>query len=285
MLAAVGSYLHAKHQAGKWLLRIEDLDPPREVLGAADNILRTLDKFGLHWDEEVSYQSQRHHLYAEALAELKQKNKLYPCSCSRKIIKQNGAQPGKIGLVYPGSCRQNKDISSENWKNCSIRLQVNQNNIHFIDQLQGKVTQQLATDIGDVTLKRADSLYAYHLAVVVDDYLQDITHIVRGFDLLDCTPIQIYLQRCLNYTTPDYAHLPIIVNQRNEKLSKQSHASSIENESPSQLLFHILTLLKQHPPSELVDGSKEEVLNWAIQHWNIQACAGHTFLTTSRAKP
>ncbi len=276
MLAAVGSYLHAKHQAGKWLLRIEDLDPPREVPGAADNILRTLDKFGLHWDETVSYQSQRHHLYAEALAELKQKNKLYPCDCSRKSIQKNGARPGKIGLVYPGSCRQKKETASINWKNHAIRLHVNQKNIHFIDQLQGKITQQLTTDIGDITLKRADSLYAYHLAVVVDDYLQGITHIVRGFDLLECTPIQIYLQSCLDYTTPDYTHLPIIVNHQNEKLSKQTHASSIENKSPSLLLFHLLTLLKQHPPSELIDASKEEVLAWAIQHWNIQACAGDT---------
>lgn len=273
MLTAVGSYLQAKHNNGSWLVRIEDLDPPREMPGAADNILRALENYGLYWDEEISYQSQRHEYYRDALQELDQLKLLYPCSCSRKTIQENGAQAGKIGLVYPGTCRHNKD---NRWKKKAIRIKVSNKKLQFNDLIQGKISQHLATDIGDISLQRADGLYAYHIAVVVDDYLQNITEIVRGYDLLNCTPIQIYLQQCLNYKIPQYAHLPILVNANNEKLSKQTGAKSIENESPTSILLLILELLNQNPPQELKDATKNEMLSWAIEHWNIHACSTQT---------
>ena len=276
MLTAVGSYLQAKHNNGQWLVRMEDLDPPREMSGAADNILRTLENFGLYWDEEINYQSQRYEFYRDALQQLEQQKLLYPCSCSRKSIQENGAIAGKIGLVYPGTCRHKKDTR---WKNKAIRINVPNQTLRFKDLIQGDITQQLATDIGDISLQRANGLYAYHIAVVVDDYLQNITEIVRGYDLLSCTPIQIYLQQCLNYQLPRYIHLPIIVNKNNEKLSKQTGAKSIENESPAPILLLILQLLKQNPPTELKDANKHELLTWAIKHWNIDACTEQTIKT------
>jgi len=276
MLTAVGSYLQAKHNNGKWLVRMEDLDPPRQIPGAADNILRTLEKFGLHWDEEILYQSQHHEYYRDALHQLKEQELIYPCSCSRKSIHESGATTGKIGLIYPGTCRNNIETS---WKNKSIRINVPNDKLQFIDLIQGNISQQLDIDIGDIILQRADSLFAYHIAVVVDDYLQNITEIVRGYDLLNCTPIHIHLQQCLNYTSPKYAHLPIIVDKHNVKLSKQTGANSIENESPSDILLKVLTLLNQNPPRELVDATKYEILIWATQHWNILANSTQTNIT------
>lgn len=273
LLTAVGSYLQAKHNNGLWLVRMEDIDPPREMPGAADNILRTLEHYGLHWDEEVCYQSKRHSFYHDALQQLQQQKLTYPCNCSRKSIQENGAEAGKIGFVYPGICR-NKDHSTE--KNCTTRINVFDNKIQFDDLLQGPLSQNLTTDIGDIVLQRTDGLYAYHIAVIVDDYLQEITEIVRGFDLLNCTPIQIYLQQCLNYKPPNYAHLPIIVNSKNEKLSKRTGASSIEKEAPAPTLLLILKLLKQNPPKELADANRDEILSWAIKHWDIHACSGKT---------
>jgi len=276
MLTAVGSYLQAKHRNGKWLVRMEDLDPPREMPGAADNILRTLENFGLYWDEEICYQSQRYEIYRDALQQLDQQKLLYPCGCSRKTIQENGAVAGKIGLVYPGTCRHKKDTK---WKNNTIRINVPNQKLQFEDLIQGNISQQLATDIGDISLQRADGLYAYHIAVTVDDYLQKITEVVRGYDLLSCTPIQIYLQQCLNYQLPEYIHLPIIVNACNEKLSKQTGAKSIENELPNATLLLILQLLKQNPPTELKDANKHEILAWGIKHWDVQACSAQTIKT------
>jgi glutamyl-Q tRNA(Asp) synthetase len=271
MLTAVGSFLQARHQTGNWLVRMEDLDPPREMPGAADNILHTLEGFGLHWDEEVIYQSQRETYYQDALNQLQQHNLLYPCRCSRKKIQEFGAVVGKIGLIYPGTCRQ---ASHHPWEQSAIRIKVNNHNTQFYDLIQGNISQQLAIDTGDINLKRADGIFAYHLAVVVDDHLQNITEIVRGYDLLQCTPIQIFLQQQLNYKIPDYIHLPIIVNQNNEKLSKQTGASSIENDQPEKVLIQILNLLNQNPPTELAYANKDEILDWGIKHWDINACTG-----------
>ncbi|HFE38418.1 MAG TPA: tRNA glutamyl-Q(34) synthetase GluQRS [Gammaproteobacteria bacterium] len=273
LLTAVGSYLQAKHHNGKWLLRIDDLDPPREVPGASDNIRRTLEKFGLYWDEDVCYQSQQAPGYQAALEQLKQKNLLYPCDCSRKTIQNQGAIPGKIGLVYPGRCRHRNDIL---WENKAIRIRVLNKKQCMTDLLQGQLVQDLAKEVGDICLKRADGLFSYHIASVVDDNLQGITEVVRGFDLLQCSPIQIYLQQCLNYTTPTYAHLPIVVNEHNEKLSKQTIAESVESREPATLLFDILRLLKQNPPGSLINATRDEILNWAIENWNLTACKMQT---------
>lgn len=281
MLTAVGSYLQAKHHRGTWLVRIEDLDPPREVKGSASKILRTLEKFGLYWDESICYQSQQQNFYLDALNDLSKKKLLYPCSCSRKLLQLQGVSSGKIGLTYSGNCR-NKSLEISN--NHAIRLKVDHTDIQFHDQLQGTIQQNLQHDIGDISLKRADGLYTYHLAVVVDDYQQGITEIVRGVDLLRCTPVQNYLQQQLNFSTPHYAHLPIVVNEKNKKLSKKIDAEDIENKSPTELLLLILTLLNQNPPTALVEATKEEILTWAIKHWRLASCTSKTITYASKDK-
>ncbi len=265
LLAALGSYLQARQQGGKWLLRIEDLDPPREIAGAADDIQRTLEYFHLYWDDRVVYQSQRLDHYRAALEDLNKKHLIYPCSCSRKTI-QPLAHPGPLGMVYPGTCR-NKRVSLS--ARHSLRLRVADKNIAFMDKRFGPVSLNLAKEIGDVNLFRADGYFAYHLAVVVDDYLQGVSEIVRGSDLILHSPLHIYLQQCLGYPVPDYLHLPILVNEQGEKLSKQTGAQAIARERPEQTLLQLLTLLGQNPSEELQDANTDEILQWAVTHWNI----------------
>jgi len=269
MLSALGSYLQAKSQKGKWLVRIEDIDPPREVKGAALNILNTLEAFGLYWDEDVTFQSKRYDYYRDTLEQLKIQKLLYPCSCSRKQVQQT-TRLGRIGFIYPGFCRH-KPLALKSVY--AHRLLAADSIISFEDLIQGTVTQSLYEDIGDVVLLRADGYYAYHLAVVVDDYLQNITEIVRGCDLIDSTTIHIYLQQCLGYTTPNYAHLPIIVNKNNEKLSKQTGARAIDSNQIEATLIKLLQMLGQKPPIELKDATKYEILRWAEENWTLNNCS------------
>lgn len=267
LLAALASYLEAKTQGGLWLVRMEDLDKPREVAGAANHILNTLEKFGLEWDGEVVYQSQRSELYQEALNQIKAKSLIYQCSCSRKEIadsyNQRPVQHGIDGLIYPGTCRD----KSSTFKPYAERIKVKDQNISFNDAIQGKIDQNLANQIGDFVLKRADGLFAYQLAVVVDDYLQGVTHVVRGADLLDSTPRQIYLQQVLGYSTPKYAHIPVASNQAGEKLSKQTLATPIDANNAPNLLINALDFLGQTPPQDLSNYKAQEILAWAMQHW------------------
>ena len=262
LVAAVGSYLDAKHHQGKWLVRIEDLDTPRNVPGAADNILRTLEAFGLHWDESVRYQSQHLAVYADTLQYLKAQGLVYPCGCSRKAI-ANATQE----QIYPGTCR--KELVQTPHKTPAWRMRVDNAVISFTDRLQGEITQHLATEVGDFVLKRADGLFAYQLAVVVDDAAQHVTDIVRGADLLDSTPRQIYLQRRLGLTTPRYLHLPLALNAQGQKLSKQTLAHPIDADHPTMTLFAVLHFLGQHPPAELQHAPLVSLLDWAISQWNI----------------
>lgn len=267
LLAALASYLEAKTQGGLWLVRMEDLDKPREVAGAANHILNTLEKFGLEWDGQVVYQSQRSELYQEALNQIKAQSLIYQCSCSRKEIadsyNQKPAEHGIDGLIYPGTCRD----KSSTFKPYAERIKVKDQNISFNDAIQGKIDQNLANQIGDFVLKRADGLFAYQLAVVVDDYLQGVTHVVRGADLLDSTPRQIYLQQVLGYSTPKYAHIPVASNQAGEKLSKQTLATPIDANNAPNLLINALDFLGQTPPQDLSNYKAQEILAWAMQHW------------------
>jgi len=269
LLAALASYLEAKTKQGKWLVRMEDLDKPREVKGAASHILRTLEQFGFEWDGEVVYQSQRSELYQEALTQLEKKSLIYHCKCSRKEIadsySQMPAHHGIDGLVYPGTCRH-LNITKMPF---SSRIKVNDCPISFNDAVQGAITQNLATQLGDFVLKRADGLFAYQLAVVVDDQAQGVTQIVRGADLLDSTPRQIYLQQQLSYPTPSYAHIPIASNMAGEKLSKQTLAPAITSEQASSWLIKALDFLGQTPPTTLASSSHMEILNWAKAHWQL----------------
>ena len=264
LVAAVGSYLDAKHHNGIWLVRIEDLDTPRTVKGAADDILRTLEAYGLHWDETVIYQGQRTAAYQTAFEQLRTGNLLYPCACSRKEIADSALHRGDE-LIYPGSCRNGlpQGKTARAW-----RVRVNDARINFTDGLQGNIVQNLASEIGDFVVLRADGLFAYQLAVVVDDAAQGITHVVRGADLLHSTTRHIYLQRLLGFATPAYTHLPIAVNAQGEKLSKQTLAAPVDTNNPAAALLRALAFLRQEPPAELYGCDLNSVLGWAIAHWD-----------------
>lgn len=265
LLAALASYLEAKNKQGQWLVRMEDLDKPREVKGAASHILKILEQFGFEWDGEVIYQSQRSDLYQDALSQLEKQSLIYRCQCSRKEIADSAIQ-GIDGLIYPGTCRQAQVTQMP----YASRIKVNDSPITFNDHIQGLITQHLATQVGDFVLKRADGLFAYQLAVVVDDFQQGVTDIVRGADLLDSTPRQIYLQRQLGISTPHYAHIPVASNTAGEKLSKQTLAPAIEAKDASAWLIKALAFLGQNPPFELITNTPSEILSWAKQHWQLE---------------
>jgi len=273
LVAAIASYLEAKKHNGQWLIRMEDVDESRNVKGAADNILRSLEAFGFEWDEKVIYQTQRKQAYAEALQQLKNKNLIYPCTCSRKDLKTL-ADSGQLisstmGYIYPGTCI-NKSFDTVTTKNHSIRIKTDTSKISFEDSLQGNYSQQLNVDSGDFIIQRRDGLFAYQLAVVVDDAFQDITHVVRGMDLIDSTPRQIYLQQCLNLPSLKYTHLPVILNSFGEKLSKQTGAEGIGLTANITLLLECLEFLGQNPPKELKTENLTTVWEWARAHWNLQ---------------
>lgn len=264
LVTAIGSYLEARQHCGTWLVRIEDLDTPRNVPGAADDILHALESFGVHWDESVLYQSQRTAAYEEALHLLQHSGMVYSCACSRKEI-ANSALHGIEGQIYPGTCRIGiqKGRQAHSW-----RVRTNAEAIEIDDALQGRIAQSLEDEIGDFVVLRADRQFAYQLAVVVDDAVQGITHIVRGADLLSSTPRQIYLQRLLGLNTPAYMHLPIAVNAQGEKLSKQTLAPPVDTHKPVAMLLRGLTFLRQEPPAELAGYDLSTIWDWALANWD-----------------
>ncbi len=263
LIAAVGSLLEARSQGGRWQVRIDDLDTPRTVPGAADDILLTLECYGMAWDEPVIYQSQCLDAYREALAQLIQQDLIYPCTCSRREINKI-ALPGASGMIYPGTCRNG--VRQPKRPN-SMRLKTHDQAIHFQDMIQGLCTQRLESQVGDFVIRRADDLFTYQLAVVVDDGTQGITQIVRGSDLLESTPRQIYLQRLLGLATPCYAHLPVAVDSYGRKLSKQTQAPSLDRRHPGHAIVAALTFLNQAPPGELAHESLDNIWTWALANW------------------
>ena len=267
LLTALASYADARANGGRWLLRMEDLDPPREVAGAADDILRTLEAFGFEWDGAVEYQSRRYAVYEAALAGLKAAGAVYPCYCSRRQW-QAEARPGVDGFVYGGRCRDAVQRPSENGKTPAWRLRVPDGEIGFDDGIVGHYAQNLARDIGDFVLLRADGFWAYQLAVVADDAAQGVTHVVRGQDLLVSAPRQIWLQRCLGVPTPQYAHLPLLVNARGQKWSKQTLAPALDLARREALLRQVSAYLNL-PPAPPVDRPRD-LLDWAAANWNLQ---------------
>ena len=274
LLTALASYADARANRGKWLVRMEDLDPPREMPGAAAHILHTLEAFGFEWDGEVVWQSRRHSLYRDALGRLKEKGLLYPCYCSRKDWQ--AAAQGADGFVYNGRCRRPEDRPHTD-KPPAWRIRVNDETIGFDDGIVGHYAQNLARDIGDFVLLRADGFWAYQLAVVADDADQGITHIVRGQDLLVSTPRQIYLQRCLGFATPHYAHLPLLVNKHGQKWSKQTLAPALDENHKEQLLRQVLQYLNLPPAPEV--SRPQALLSWAIEHWQPHKIPIHDIVT------
>jgi glutamyl-Q tRNA(Asp) synthetase len=266
LVAAVGSYLEARARGGEWLVRIDDLDPPRAVPGAADDILRALVACGMRWDKPVVYQSRRNDAYRKAVQSLRARGLVYACSCSRREI-ADSALPGVEGYVYPGTCRS-KNLSDDPGR--ALRVRTGGATVEFDDEVQGRVTQDLERDSGDFVLHRADGVYAYQLAAAVDDAEQRITHVVRGSDLLVSTPRQIHLQRLLGLPTPRYAHLPVAVNAQGEKLSKQTHAAPVDRGDPLTAVSAVLDFLGHRPPPDAAAAGLEYLWKWAIDSWKLE---------------
>jgi glutamyl-Q tRNA(Asp) synthetase len=266
LIAAVGSYLEARVHNGEWLVRMEDLDAPRTVPGAADDILRTLELYGFQWDGEVMWQSQRMEAYQAAIDRLAEDGQLYPCACSRKDIAAL-AKTGVEGPVYPGTCRLGIEAGREAR---SLRVRVASERISIRDRLLGTVSQLLDRDVGDFILRRTDTQFAYQLAVVVDDADQGITEVVRGSDLLNSTPRQVYLQQLLRLPTPSYLHLPVAINDAGTKLSKQTFAPALDKRDPLPALIQALSFLGHPPPDELHNADTNSLWQWALQHWQAQ---------------
>jgi glutamyl-Q tRNA(Asp) synthetase len=262
LYTALASYLDARARRGRWLLRIDDIDTPRNVPGAVGSILATLDAYGLHWDGPVFYESEHLADYEQALAELQREGLLYPCTCSRKMLAE---LPGRHD-IYPGLCRNRAAVPSGQLY--ALRIKSDGRDIRFEDRLQGAICQNLAAEHGDFILKRKEGIVSYQLACVIDDHLQGVTHVVRGFDLVDSTPKQIYLQQLLGLPTPSYLHVPLIIDNHGYKLSKQTLAEAVTMRNTPVVMLQLLELLKQKPPHGLKQASCPEMLEWAVQNWN-----------------
>ncbi|CAD5107910.1 tRNA glutamyl-Q(34) synthetase GluQRS [Zestomonas carbonaria] len=257
LVAALASYLDARACGGRWLLRMEDLDPPREVAGAQDAILRTLEEYGFEWDGELVRQSDRHGAYQQVIDQLLRQGLAYACTCSRKQLESHGG-------IYPGTCRD----ARHDPQGAAIRLRVPELEYRFVDRVQGEFRQHLGREVGDFVIRRRDGLYAYQLAVVLDDAWQGVTDIVRGADLLDSTPRQLYLQELLGLPQPRYLHVPLIIQPDGHKLGKSYRSPPLPADQAGPLLARALRTLGQEPPSDLENLPPRQVLEWGIANWD-----------------
>jgi glutamyl-Q tRNA(Asp) synthetase len=259
LYTAAASYLDARAHGGRWLLRIEDLDRPREIAGSAAAILQTLEAFGFEWDDEVVRQRDRIERYADALQTLQRRHLTFECSCSRLQLEEESR--------YPGTCRVRPSMPGVP---TAARLRVEPGFVMFSDRIQGSYRQDVAAAVGDVILKRRDQVFAYLLAVVVDDAAQGVTHIVRGADLLDNTPRQIYLQNTLGLPQPAYAHVPVLTEADDTKLAKARRSVRLGTDSPLPQLLAVFSLLGLAPPDSLSTASLPQAWDWAIARWDMR---------------
>ncbi|MGQ0833556.1 MAG: tRNA glutamyl-Q(34) synthetase GluQRS [Gammaproteobacteria bacterium] len=269
LLAAVASFLDARLHGGRWLLRVEDLDAPRVMQGSADDILRTLEAFALHWDGEVVYQSRRTDLYATALSHLSRSGLTFECSCSRKTLADQDEER------YPGTCRRGPPPSGAT----ATRFRIDETrSVTFADRIRGEVCDRLAT-LGDFVIRRRDGLFSYQLAVVVDDAAQGVTDVVRGADLLRSTAWQVELQRSLGLPGVRYAHVPLVVEPDGGKLAKSRRSVGLAREGASRQLGSVLAMLGIELPPELDGEPPSRLLHWAAAHWHLEAIRGRGSIT------
>lgn len=262
LYTAVASFLQARSQQGQWLLRIDDLDPFRCKTQYSQQIINTLERYSLHWDEPIVYQSERHHSYRAALQTLQQQGRLYPCQCSRKDL----ANRQSASTVYDRHCLTQRPSANQT---CALRLRLNAEQISFKDRVQGLQRQDLAPQVGDFVIFRKDQVYAYHLAAIIDDDEQGVSEVLRGSDLLDSSFRQILLQQLLSIEAPLYAHIPTINDAYGAKLSKQTFAADVALSPVRETLIQVMGYLNLQPPKELLDLEPSEILNWAIPRWSI----------------
>ncbi|HET7608887.1 MAG TPA: tRNA glutamyl-Q(34) synthetase GluQRS [Gammaproteobacteria bacterium] len=274
LVTAVASFLHARQAGGEWLVRIEDIDPPREVPGAADDIQRTLEAFELEWDRSVLYQSTRLAAYEVAARRLLADGRAFHCRCSRSEIR--AANEGESGR-YPGTCRDLRIPPGD----AAVRVRVDSGSVAFDDALQGTIETDLATTLGDYVIVRRDGLPAYHLAAVLDDAEQGVTTIVRGVDLLDSTAVHVHLQRVLALATPQYYHVPVVVNEQGQKLSKQTGARAVDAHDRAAAA-RVLELLGLAVPSALAGERPRVLWQWAIERWHIDSLRGQRSFASAR---
>ena len=257
LLAAVASYLDARSQDGRWLVRMEDLDTPRNIPGADEHILRTLQAYGLQWHGEVIKQSERLTFYQQTIDDWLETGQAYYCDCSRRdIVSHDG--------VYPGTCRQRQLPASPDH---AVRLKVDTQAVRFVDRLQGPISLNLDTSCGDFIVRRRDGIIAYQLAVVLDDIAQGVTDVVRGADLLDSTPRQLWLYQLLGQTPPRYLHIPLVMRHDGEKLSKRLGSTPLEADQAAATLYRALRILIPQPPAALSSATVTQQLEWAVTHW------------------
>jgi glutamyl-Q tRNA(Asp) synthetase len=256
LLTAVASFVAARAAGGRWLVRIEDIDVPRTDPAHARSILRALEDHALTWDGDVEWQSLRTERYRDALDRLVSEGRIFFCDCSRRELEDHA--------VYPGTCRDRALPASADR---AARLRVTDAEISFVDAIQGRYAQRLARDVGDFVVKRRDGLFAYQLAVVVDDADQGVTHVVRGADLLDNTPRQLHLHALLGQRAPEFAHVPVIVDHDGRKLSKHTGAVPLDRHNARTSLHRTLGLLGQSPPESLSSEPPATQLEWAVAHW------------------
>ncbi|CRY09282.1 glutamyl-Q tRNA(Asp) synthetase [Yersinia enterocolitica] len=270
LIAALGSYLQARAEGGRWLVRIEDIDPPREIPGAAARILASLDHYGLHWDGPIIYQSQRHKAYHTTLDWLEQQGLSYNCTCTRSRIQQ-------ISGLYDGHCRDRHLPPA----GAAIRLRQTHPVYTFCDKLLGELHAVPALAEEDFIIRRRDGLFAYNLAVVVDDAFQGVTEIVRGADLIEPTVRQIALYQQLQQPVPSYLHLPLALNHDGNKLSKQNHAPPLPNGDPRPILVEALKFLHQPLPECWQDLDLPLLLRFAVENWTLAAIPLQGAITTT----
>jgi glutamyl-Q tRNA(Asp) synthetase len=254
LVSAIGSYLEARSAGGRWLLRIEDIDPPREVAGSSADIIADLNRFGMFADGTLLYQSSRTNAYQNAVRQLLEANRAYPCACSRKDLPASG--------IYPGTCR-NGIPAGKNPR--AIRFRLDDSICEFDDPVQGQMSESPVNTCGDFVIKRADGLFAYQLAVVIDDKFQAVTQVVRGADLLDSTCRQIAIQKALGMEQPDYMHLPIAVSADGKKMSKRDQSDPVGHQDPAFAVRQALSFLGHQAPAGL---SLEALWEWALEHWD-----------------
>jgi glutamyl-Q tRNA(Asp) synthetase len=257
---------------GEWLIRIEDVDTTREIPGSADRIVEALRLLGFQWTEPVVRQSTRTTLYATALKKLIAAGEAYLCSCSRTEIQSAQTTDSDADeMRYPGWCR---DGVRHAGRQLAVRLRVPFESVCFEDRIQGRTCHDVSREVGDFVIRRRDGLFAYQLAVAIDDASQDITHVVRGADLLSSTPRQRVLQQLLGLPHPVYAHLPVATDRNGIKLAKSSGAAGLDLNRPGHEIWRALKFLRQHPPEELRASALSEIWNWAIEHWDITPLHG-----------
>ncbi|WP_375751268.1 tRNA glutamyl-Q(34) synthetase GluQRS [Vibrio sp. HN007] len=260
LIAALGSYFSAKSKGGDWLVRMEDIDPPREMEGAAELILKALETYHLFWDGEVLYQSHRHNAYQQQIDQWLQTGQAYYCQCTRRQIKESGG-------FYAGTCR-NKGLSDPD--NCSVRIKIEKPILTFDDIKHGQMSIPSGLAAEDFIIKRRDGLFAYNLAVVLDDIYQGVTEVVRGADLIEPTGRQISLYNILEQEPVHYLHLPLAMDSNGNKLSKQNHATAIDLKEPAPTLIRAMAFLGFQMPADVQSAEISEIINWGVKNWSLR---------------